>query len=136
MSDQYATIRARMSAAVLRNNAPVAFTIPGATLAYDATSGLWSGTEVPRIFAGFGAKIRGNPQQLAANNLVLVNPITLVIDALTLRSISTSDDDPVVLGVPVAGMAMAWNSLMYTVRLVLDTGPNGRPIYFTVWATV
>ncbi len=131
MTDVFTRIRGRASAVIQRFGSPVGFTIPGAELVYQPSTGLWTGTEGTEAYSGFGIETKGQADKLASMGLILVNPVVILVDAITLKNIADSTK----FGVPKTGMIMTWANVQYNVQPVLPVEPNGVPIYFIVWGT-
>lgn len=95
-------------------------TFPGTgTPVYDPATDTWSGSGGSDV-KGKAVQTRSDPDKLKAANLVLLNPVTLMVAGSGLGI------------VPEPGMSFSWSGKTYTARLVDPHGPDGTPIYYTV----
>lgn len=93
----------------------------GSQPVYDPVTDEWTnpgGTTTS--VGGKAVQVAGDPDRYAALNLVLVNPVTLLVAA---KNLTTK---------PKVGMQVAWAGELYTVRDVEPTAPDGTAIIYTV----
>jgi hypothetical protein len=90
-----------------------------ANQAYNDTDGTLSGA--PITATSHAIRVKGDPQRLAALNLRLVSPITLLVAALELGSYEPTADD-----------SMIFAGQTYAVKDVDPVAPDGTPILYRV----
>lgn len=102
--------------------AGAAVVFPGAGTAptYDATTSQWSGGEAGSAVTGYALQLEGDPVRLASLNLVLINPVTLLVAAYGLSV------------TPAPNMSMTWAGTTYVIRDVQVLAPDGTAITYTV----
>jgi hypothetical protein len=128
MASKYAATAQRALATIARKGAPVTFTgSPASAPVLDEATGQWSGGSGPSAdVIGRAIQIEGDPDRFKALNLVLVNPVTLMIAAKGLP-----------VGVIAPGKPMRWAGVDYTIRDAGDTlAPDGEPILYFPTGTV
>ncbi len=128
MASKYAASAQRALATITRKGAPVTFPgAPASAPVFDEATGQWSGGSGPSAdVIGRAIQIEGDPDRFKALNLVLVNPVTLMIAAKGLP-----------VGVIAPGKPMRWAGVDYTIRDAGDTlAPDGEPILYFPTGTV
>jgi hypothetical protein len=119
---KYDAVSARALATIARKGAAVAFSVVTIGVS-DPSTGL-PPSSTTSVATGSAVEIPGDPDVYAAFNLVLLNPITLLVAAKN-------------LGVtPAPGMAIAWASKSYTIKLATPVSPDGVPVLWTIVAVV
>lgn len=118
MAGKYDAVATRALATIARKGSPVTF---GATTGgtYNPLTDTWSGGTASAI-TGQAVQIEGDPDRFAALNLVLVNPVTLLVAAKDLDV------------APEPGMTFTWASKVYTIKDVDPTAPDGVAVLYTV----
>lgn len=116
MSDYTAEIESA-AADIREAGAPVAFARGAST--HDKATGRMSGS--PITASSHAVRIKGDAKRLAARNLVLRDPITLLVEALDLGTFVPEDPD-----------SMTFAGATYTVKDVDPLAPSGVPITYHV----
>ena len=115
----YAETAKRTLAAITKKGAVVTFPGTASPGTYNPTADSWSGAGNTDAI-GRAVQVDGDPDRFAALNLVLSNPVTLLIAA---RGLSVT---------PRPGMSMTWANVTYTIKDVETVGPDGTPILYAV----
>lgn len=97
--------------------APVTFARGART--HDKATGRMSGT--PTTASSYAVRVKGDAKRLAARNLVLKDPITLLVEALHLGTFVPEDPD-----------SMTFAGATYTVKDVDTLAPDGAAITYRV----
>lgn len=105
-----------------------AVTFPGANVGgsapvYDPATDTFSGGSAGAQVVGRAVQIESDPDRFRALNLVLVNPVTLMIAAAGLAV------------TPALGMQFAWAGITYTIKDKDEVAPDGTPIIYIVTGT-
>jgi hypothetical protein len=79
---------------------------------------------LPTPVVGKAVQIESDPQRLAARNLVLTDPLTLLVAAAGLSV------------VPTPGMTEGWAGVERTIKDVETVAPDGTPILYVIVAAV
>lgn len=115
----YDPISQRALATIAKKGSDVVFpgTNTGAT--YDPATDTWSGgTSTP--ITGKAVQTKGNVDRFAALNLILINPVTLLLAAKNLAI------------TPMPGMVFTWAGKNYTIKDVDPVAPDGVPILYKI----
>jgi len=118
---QYDAVAQRALAAITRKGGPVTFPGTGTPPTYDPATDTWSGGAAGADVVGRAVQIDGDPDRFAALNLVLVNPVTLMVAASGLTV------------TPAVGMLFTWGGLTYSLKDKEEVKPDGQtPIIYVV----
>lgn len=123
MNASYASVSARANAAIRRRGALVTFLgVSGTKPVHSAATGTFSGGALTDVTVK-AVKVKFNPRRFEGRNLVLVDPITLMVEG------------PALGFDPVEGMYILWNNEKYKVQLVDLFKPADTLIYAMVTAS-
>lgn len=113
----YDAISARALKTIAKKGADVTFPGTNTGAVYDPATDTWSGGSSSAV-TGKAIQTTGDPDRFAALNLVLTNPVTLLVAASGLAV------------TPAPGMTFTWAGINYTVKDVETTAPDGVAILY------
>jgi hypothetical protein len=119
----YDPISQRALDTISKKGATVTFPGTNTGAVYDPATDTWSGGSTTAV-AGKAVQTKGDVDRFKALNLVLVNPVSLLIAAKNLAV------------TPLPGMTFTWAGKNYTIKDVDPVAPDGVPILFKVTGDV
>lgn len=116
---KYDAVAQRALATITRKGGVVTFPGTASGGIYDPLADSFSGAG-SEDKTGKAVQIEGDPDRFAALNLVLTNPVTLMIAAHGLAL------------TPVPGMAFTWAGVTYSTKDADAVAPDGTPIIYVI----